>query len=188
MPDKERPQRYAAPPNATAHLPRPPAIRDAARSQWGAGLKRERLCSFSGGSRYSPLRRSQTRRRSFSGARGDSRSRWRRKEPAAEPLTGRERVRSCRERPAWSRGQRRQRPLKRNRPGVSGAITEFVPLHTSLRDPRAPPLPPRLLTREAINGFGGCAREGCCRVNLFYGFGWRLKNSQITSLASKSRH
>jgi hypothetical protein len=41
-----------------------------------------------------------------------------------------------------------------NPAGLSGAITGFVPLQPSSRDLRVSPLPPRLLTIGAINGFG----------------------------------
>jgi hypothetical protein len=57
------------------------------------------------------------------------------------------------------------RDPRKNRSGVSGAITGFATLQTSSRDLRVSTLPPRLLTLEAINVFGGLyllLRE--CRV------------------------
>jgi hypothetical protein len=39
----------------------------------------------------------------------------------------------------------------RKQTSVSGAITGFVTLQHSIRDLRVSPLPPRLLTRKAIN-------------------------------------
>ena len=42
---------------------------------------------------------------------------------------------------------------------MSGAITGFVTLQTSIRDLRVSTLPPRLLTWRAINGFGAIRYE-----------------------------
>jgi hypothetical protein len=89
------------------------------------------------------LNRRRTERNEFSGAGGDSRSRLLRKERSAD-----------RRNVFGPAADTRAEIADPNRSGVSGAITRFVTRQQSLWDLRVSPLPPRLLTLEAINGLG----------------------------------